>query len=104
MADDALQAIYLRNHYYRSGQRRTLTMFFITVLSNIALTIILMYVIMYPPAPVYFPVSLNGRAIPILPLNIPNQSDQSIVQWTAQATIAAFSYSYVNYRDELQAS
>ena|SRR3990167_1782761 len=104
MTVDALKLIYLRNRYYRQGQRRMLIVFFIGLVSNLMLASILLYLILYPPAPVYFPVSINGRIIPMFSLNVPNQSAQNVLQWTTQATIAAFSYSYVNYRDELQAS
>uniref|UniRef100_UPI00064188B2 DotI n=1 Tax=Legionella pneumophila TaxID=446 RepID=UPI00064188B2 len=32
------------------------------------------------------------------------QSDSAVLQWANQAAIAAFTYNFVNYRDELQAS
>ena len=37
-------------------------------------------------------------------LNEPNQSDSAVLQWANQAAVAAFTYNFVNYRTELQAS
>ena len=59
---------------------------------------------MHPPAPKYFATSINGRITPLFPLNEPNQSDSAVLQWANQAAIAAFTYNFVNYRTELQAS
>ena len=59
---------------------------------------------MHPPAPQYFSVGINGRVTPRLPNNKPNQSDDAVLRWGSGAATASFSYSYVNYREELQAS
>ena len=59
---------------------------------------------MYPPSPDYFPVGISGHVVSIVPLDEANQSDDAVLQWSSQAAMASFSYSYVDYRDELQAS
>ena len=104
MAEDALAAVAMRNAFYRDGQRRLVTGLLITLLINIIMALMLVYVITHPPAPKYFATSINGRITPLFPLNQPNQSDSAVLQWANQAAIAAFTYNFVNYRDELQAS
>lgn len=104
MMVDALAAISLRNNFYHEGQRRVLVIFLISLMTNFLLAFILNYLIMYPPAPRYFPVGVNGHIVPLIPLDKPNLSDGTILQWASQAATASFSYSYVDYRDELQAS
>ncbi|OGV45081.1 MAG: type IV secretion protein DotI [Legionellales bacterium RIFCSPHIGHO2_12_FULL_42_9] len=101
---DALAAISLRNNFYQAGQRRVLVIFLISLLTNGLLVFILTYLIMYPPAPQYFPVGLSGHIAPLITFDRPNQPDDAILQWTSEAALASFSYSYVNYRDELQAA
>lgn len=104
MADDALTAVTLRNNFYRDGQRKIILVLIISMIANIVFGIILFYMVTHPPAPRYFATSINGRITPLFPLNEPNQSDSAVLQWANQAAIAAFTYNFVNYRSELQAS
>lgn len=104
MLVNAIAAIYVRNNFYQQGQRKLLKILLVSLVTNFLLGYTLLHLYLYPPAPQYFPVGLSGRIVPIIPLNRPNQPDDSILQWASQAAVASFSYSYVNYREELQAS
>nr|WP_233586529.1 type IVB secretion system apparatus protein IcmL/DotI [Legionella sp. km772] len=104
MAEDALAVVQLRNQFYKDSQRKVMLALLIAILANFLLGGLLFYIISHPPAPKYFATSINGRITPLFPLNEPNQSDSAVLQWANQAAIAAFTYNFVNYRDELQAS
>lgn len=104
MSEDALTAVTLRNNFYRDGQRKVVVILLLSIISNIILGFMLFYIITHPPAPKYFATSINGRITPLFALNDPNQSDSAVLQWANQAAIAAFTYNFVNYRSELQAS
>lgn len=104
MAQDALTAVKLRNEFYRDGQRKIIFALLFSVLINFILASLLIYMLTHPPAPKYFATSISGRITPLYPLDEPNQSDSAVLQWANQAAIAAFTYNFVNYRDELQAS
>lgn len=104
MAEDALTAVTLRNRFYRDGQRKLVTGLIISLMGNLLMAGMLLYEITHPPQPKYFATSINGRITPLFPLNEPNQSDSAVLQWANQAAIAAFTYNFVNYRDELQSS
>ncbi len=104
MADDALAVVTLRNQFYQDGQRKITITLIISVIANLFLALMLGYIITHPPTPKYFATTVNGRITPLFELNQPNQSDPSILQWSNQAAIAAFTYNFVNYRAELQAS
>lgn len=104
MAEDALTTVVLRNKFYRDGQRKMILVLLVSMIANFVLASILVYIITHPPAPKYFATSINGRITPLFPLNEPNQSDSAVLQWANQAAIAAFTYNFVNYRSELQAS
>ena len=104
MAEDALTAVVLRNNFYRDGQRKMILVLLVSMAANFILASMLVYIIAHPPAPQYFATSINGRITPLFPLNEPNQSDSAVLQWANQAAIAAFTYNFVNYRTELQAS
>jgi len=104
MVDDALTAVTLRNNFYRDGQRKLVLILCLSMLVNLCLASICIYIFTHPPAPKYFATSINGRITPLFPLNEPNQSDSAVLQWANQAAIAAFSYNFVNYHSELQAA
>ncbi len=104
MAEDALTTVVLRNNFYRDGQRKMILVLLVSMIANFILASLLVYIITHPPAPKYFATSINGRITPLFPLNEPNQSDSAVLQWANQAAIAAFTYNFVNYRTELQAS
>lgn len=104
MAEDALAVVHLRNQFYKDSQRKVMLALLVAMLANLLLGGLLIYIILHPPAPKYFATSINGRITPLFPLNEPNQSDSAVLQWANQAAIAAFTYNFVNYRDELQAS
>lgn len=104
MPVDALIAVTMRNNFYRDGQRKMMVILLISMIGNFILASTLAYIITHPPAPKYFATSINGRITPLFALNEPNQSDSAVLQWANQAAIAAFTYNFVNYRSELQAS
>jgi len=104
MAEDALTAVALRNKFYQDGQRKMVVVLLVSMIANFVLASMLVYIITHPPAPKYFATSINGRITPLFPLDEPNQSDSAVLQWANQAAIAAFTYNFVNYRTELQAS
>ena len=104
MAEDALVVVGLRNKFYKDSQRMVIFALMVALLVNFILGSTLVYIITHPPAPKYFATSINGRITPLFPLDEPNQSDSAVLQWANQAAIAAFTYNFVNYRDELQSS
>ena len=104
MSEDALTEVMMRNNFYKDGQRKLTFILLLSLCVNIITGVLLGYIITHPPEPRYFATSINGRITPLFPLNEPNQSDSAVLQWANQAAIAAFSYNFVNYRNELQAS
>ncbi|MDF1645978.1 MAG: type IVB secretion system apparatus protein IcmL/DotI [Legionellaceae bacterium] len=104
MAEDALTAVKLRNKFYRDGQRKVIFILLLSIIVNFLMISLLVYLLTHPPTPKYFATSINGRITPLFALDEPNQSDSAVLQWTNQAAIAAFTYNFVNYRTELQAS
>ncbi|MCX7116083.1 MAG: type IVB secretion system apparatus protein IcmL/DotI [Gammaproteobacteria bacterium] len=104
MAEDVLTQVVMRNEFYRIGHRRTLTLLFVSGCMNALLIFVFLDMFMHPPQPRYFATSIGGQIAPQFPLNVPNQSDEAISKWASQAAMAAFTYNFVNYKDELQAS
>jgi intracellular multiplication protein IcmL len=104
MAEDALTVVTLRNEFYKDSYRRVMLALLFSVIMNVWLVIAAVYLYTYTPPPKYFATSIDGRYTPIVALDVANQSDASVLQWANQAAIAAYSYNFVNYREELRAA
>lgn len=104
MAEDALEAITLRNTFYRDGYRKIMLSLLIAVTMVAILALTLAYLVTHPPEPRYFATTVQGRIVPLVPLNQPNTSTSALLQWANTASIAAYTYNFVNYRQELQAA
>ena len=104
MADDAVELVRLRNDFYRDNHRKIVLALLVAVATIILLCGTLAYVVTHPPAPKYFATSIDGRIIPIVPLNEPNMPTSALLLWSNQAATAAFTYDFVNYRQALQSA
>ena len=103
MASD-LEKIVSRNRFYQDGFHRLFLILLVSLFLNFSGLYILYYIFTHPPVPVYFPTSTSGRISPLIPLDKPNISDGEIKQWANQAIIASYTYNFVSYRSDLQAS
>ena len=102
MAKPAIALVEQRNVFYKDSYRRVMIVLLLSILLNVILAGLLAYMLSNPPMPKYFATTINGRITPLVPLDMPNQSDSAILQWSAQAATAAYSYNFLNYRKELQ--
>jgi intracellular multiplication protein IcmL len=104
MAEDILTTVELRNTFYKDSYRKVMMALVMSVVMNAILLVACVYLYNYTPPPTYFATSIDGRYTPIVALSEPNQSDSSVLQWANQAAIAAYTYNFVNYHDELRAA
>ena len=102
MQDDALKTIELRNEFYRDNYQKVVAALLLSFFVLLILAAGLFYTVMHPPAPRYFASSVDGRIVPLVPLDHPNLSNSSILQWATASAAAAYSYNFVNYRKALQ--
>lgn len=102
--DDGVEVVRLRNEFYRDSSRKILGALMICVIVILLLIVGIVYIVSNPPAPKYFATSVDGRIIPIIPLDQPNLSSSAILQWANTAAIAVYTYDFVNYRQALQSA
>lgn len=96
--------VTMKSSFYRDSYVRILFVLLLSITLNFGLASTVIYFIANPPKTKYFATSINGRLTPLVPLNMPNQSDSAILQWSTQAAIAAYTYNFVNYQNELKAA
>ena len=100
--NDALETVKLRNNFYRDNYRRVVTCLLLCFVLILFLVGIIFYMITHVPTPKYFATTADGRIEQLVPLDRPNQSDATIVQWANEAAVAAYSFNFVDYRERLQ--
>ena len=99
---DVLTAISDRNNFYRDSYRKVLLSLILSIFSIILLVSAIIYIVVNPPLPKYFATYSNGSLAPMIPLNQPNMSVASLLQWVTTAVISVNTFDFVNYRDQLQ--
>ncbi len=102
--NDALALVHLRNEFYRDNYRKVVGVLLFAIIILFILAGALVYMVTHPPTPKYFATDPQGRLIRLPPLNKPNLSKPALLQWANIAAVAAFSYNFVNYRQQLQAA
>lgn len=102
--DTALELVTLRNTFYRDNYRRVLGALLLMIVINIGLGGVIFYQIYHRPKPVYFATTSEGRIIKLQPLSMPVVSKGALMQWAAEAAMASYSYTFSNYRRDLQAA
>ncbi|MCP3680699.1 MAG: type IV secretion protein DotI [Gammaproteobacteria bacterium] len=98
MAHDALETVKLRNNFYRDSYRRVVMALIVALVIIAGLTYTVYWQVSHRPMPKYFASTANGRIIPLIPLNSPNMNTKAIRSWAVEASVAAYSYNFVNFR------
>ncbi len=101
--DDALVLVHLRNEFYRKKFRFILGVYSLSLLMNVVLICIIVYLVRHPTPPLYFPADKSGRLIQVVSLQQNNMmSNEEVSRWVVEAIEAAYSYDFYNYRGQLQ--
>lgn len=96
--------VTMKSNFYKDSYSRILFVLILSITLNFGLATTVLYFIANPPKAKYFATSINGRITPLIPLDMPNQSDSAVIQWATQAAIASYTYNFVNYQNELKAA
>jgi intracellular multiplication protein IcmL len=105
MDTSGLGRVLLRNEFYRDGYRLALRVALIQSLVIFGLIGAMFFIInVHQPENRYFATTEDGRLIPMVPLTQPNLSTPALLSWVAQATSETMSFSFSNYRRNLQQS
>ncbi len=100
-----LGRVVVRNEFYRDGYRLALRVAVIQAIVIFGLIGAMFFIIyVHQPENRYFATTEDGRLIPMVPLTQPNLSTPALLSWVAQAASETMSFSFSNYRRNLQES
>lgn len=100
-----LDAVVVRNEFYRDGYR---LMQRIALIQSIVLVglIFIMFVVVKTNEQqyAYFATTEDGRLVPMVPLSEPNLSTPALTSWAAQAATEVMTFGFHDYKKRLQES
>ena len=105
MDTSGLGRVVVRNEFYRDGYRLALRVALIQCFVIFGLIGAMFFIIyVHQPENRYFATTEDGRLIPMVPLTQPNLSTPALLSWVAQSVSETMSFSFSNYRRNLQES
>lgn len=100
-----LDAVVVRNEFYRDGYRSLLRLALLQTVVILCLIGTMYYLVgKSNPENFYFATTEDGRLIPMVPLSQPNLSTSALMSWSAQAATEVMSFGFNDYRRKLQDS
>lgn len=98
---ESAESVALLQQFYRDNHARM--MFFCLMLLLIASISVLFNIFQFlnRPSAKYFAVSPEGK-FEMTPLDRPNLSTESLLQWATEAASSSYNYDFVNYREKIQ--
>jgi len=99
---NAIELVRVRNQFYRTNYRRMVKLVLLLLLIIAALVATICYMEITRPAPIYFATQRDGAIIQIIPLSQPYLNNQEVVDFATQAAVAAYSYDFKAFRQQLQ--
>lgn len=97
--------VVVRNEFYRDGYRLALRAAVVQSFVILFLVGAMYYVVhVHQPKDLYFATTVDGRVIPMVPLDEPNLSRPALMAWVAQAATETMTFGFSDYRRRLQES
>lgn len=100
--DDAMTMVFLRNDFYKKKFHFVMGFLFLSFIGIAILVSMLVYLIKNPPHPLYFVADPVGRLLQDVPIGDQVMTLDEVTAWAIDAVQSAYTYSYTNYRSELQ--
>ncbi len=96
---DAIQTVMTRNNFYRDGYRAMLKVALVQgVIIVLLIAVIVGLILSSNVKHVFFATNVDGRIMPIEPVNEPYFQDEQIVTWVAKTAREVMQMDYLNYK------
>lgn len=100
----SLQAVKLRNDFYRDNFRRVVMILLFSVILNIALCIAVYFYETKPTKVLYFAVTNTGKLFKMHALSSPVLGPAQLRSWITRNVPTIYSLDYVHFKDQLSRS
>lgn len=100
----SLQAVKLRNDFYRDNFRRVVLILLISVILNVALCVTVYFYETKPTKVLYFAVTSTGKLFKMRALSSPVLGASQLKSWVTRNVPQIYTLDYVHFKDQLNAS
>jgi len=101
---NALVMIFLRQAFYLQQLRLALGAVLLNLVLIAVLLGMLVYFVKHPVHPIYFATDNVGHLMVEPPVSQPNMNLPDVMNWAAHAVEQAYTYDFMNYREQFQAA
>jgi len=85
----------------RGSTSLILRLIYITVITNTIILFVVFFTFTHRLVPSYFTTSIHGKSQAITGLDMPNTSDEAVIEWASLAVISCYTLDFVNYKDQI---
>src|SRR3990167_784184 len=89
------------NAFYKDHSQHIIFAIIFAVVILLCIVGILLYQVFHRPMPAFFAVEPNHNEMRLSPYDEPNLLPNTILTWASKAATAAYTFDFVNYRDEI---
>jgi intracellular multiplication protein IcmL len=94
--------LMLRQNFYRDNYRVLMYFTYFLIIISIALMAYTFYERTHKPKVNYYATTNDGKLIKLSPLDEPNLSTKSLLDWVEEAAITAYNFNFNNYEDVIK--
>src|SRR5438045_3472587 len=106
MAIDDIKELYTPKHndFYRNHYHHVLIGLIVLIVCVLIVFCVVFYQVMHRPLPQFNAVQQNGKTMILIPTNEPNLLPDTILRWASKAAVAAYTFNFDNYKQQIAAA
>jgi intracellular multiplication protein IcmL len=89
------------NEFYKTYQPRFIFVLMGAMLVTMLWAGIVVFQVYHRPLPVFYALQPNGQRMQLQPQDTPNLTPETILRFASKAAVAAYTFDFVNYRNEI---
>lgn len=92
------------NSFYRDHYHRVVIILMIVFACTLGCVVFLLYQFINRPIPSFRAVTPDKQQMVLIPFDKPNLLSPTIIRWASKAATMAYTFDFVNYREQIQAA
>lgn len=88
------------NEFYRDHFQKLIIALVVAIFLMLGMLFVVLYQLSHRPLPVFYATNQEGR-IRLVPYFEPNLLPSTLLQWASKATVAAYTFDFVNYNRQI---
>jgi intracellular multiplication protein IcmL len=87
--------------FYRDYYQALITALIASIFFILLMVVVVLYQLSHRPLPRFIAVADNGKKMELTAFNEPNYLPATLLRWASKATVAAYTFDFVNYEQQI---